>query len=143
MSVLIWFSWSGLDVVIVSSAYNLICIVCWFSRGSEPKTMRRADNPQQQPRYDLYIVTENVGEDAEDGGHLNASYAASDPDTDPASSRRVSASGPEVEERLRVEITDEAVLGNGDLAPTSNTNTKTDKVRLDIDGLHSFKFKKS
>ena len=99
--------------------------------------------PQQQPRYDLYIVTENVGEDAEDGGHLNASYAASDPDTDPASSRRVSASGPEVEERLRVEITDEAVLGNGDLAPTSNTNTKTDKVRLDIDGLHSFKFKKS
>ena len=96
--------------------------------------MRRPDNPQQLPRYDLYIVTENVGEDAEDGGHLNASYAASDPDTDPASSRRVSASGPEVEERLRVEITassvltDEAVLGNGDLAPALNTNTKTDKV---------------
>ena len=90
--------------------------------------MRRPDNPQQLPRYDLYIVTENVGEDAEDGGHLNASYAASDPDTDPASSRRVSASGPEVEERLRVEITDEAVLGNGDLAPAPNTNTKTDKV---------------
>ena len=94
--------------------------------------MRRPDNPQQLPRYDLYIVTENVGEDAEDGGHLNASYAASDPDTDPASSRRVSASGPEVEERLRVEITassvltDEAVLGNGDLAPAPNT--KTDKV---------------
>ena len=90
--------------------------------------MRRPDNPQQLPRYDLYIVTENVGEDAEDGGHLNASYAASDPDTDPASSRRMSASGPQVEERLRVEITDEAVLGNGDLAPAPNTNTKTDKV---------------
>ena len=103
--------------------------------------MRRPDNPQQLPRYDLYIVTENVGEDAEDGGHLNASYAASDPDTDPASSRRVSASGPEVEERLRVEITDEAVLGNGDLAPAPNTNTKTDKV--DRHSCHSFcQFKK-
>ena len=54
----------------------------------------------QQPRYDLYIVTENVGEtedsEVSDGGHLNASYAASDTD------ERL-----RTEERLRVEITDQ------------------------------------
>ena len=66
----------------------------------------------QQPRYDLYIVTENLGgtEDGEvmDGGHLNASYAASDTD------ERLRASTPSLgpEERLRVEITDQSVLDN-------------------------------
>ena len=65
----------------------------------------------QQPRYDLYIVTENVGEtedsEVSDGGHLNASYAASD--TDERLSR-VSTPGPRTEERLRVEITDQPAL---------------------------------
>ena len=65
----------------------------------------------QQPRYDLYIVTENVGEtedsEVSDGGHLNASYAASD--TDERLSR-VSTPGPRTEERLRVEITDQTTL---------------------------------
>ena len=41
-----------------------------------------------QPRYDLYIVTENLGEtedsEVSDGGHLNASYAASDTEERPS-----------------------------------------------------------
>ena len=66
-----------------------------------------AKNIAHPARYDLYIVSENVEEDGSDniedidGGHLNASYAASDPD-----------------ERLRVEITDETVLAN------NNNNNK-------------------
>ena len=66
-------------------------------------------HPQQQ-RYDLYIVTENVGEtENSEGGHLNASYAASD--TDERLSRG-STPGPRTEERLRVEITDQSILKN-------------------------------
>ena len=61
-----------------------------------------------QPRYDLYIVTENLGEtedsEVSDGGHLNASYAASDTEERPS---RVSTPGARTEERLRVEITNQ------------------------------------
>ena len=61
-----------------------------------------------QPRYDLYIVTENLGEtedsEVSDGGHLNASYAASDTEERPS---RVSTPVARTEERLRVEITDQ------------------------------------
>ena len=63
-------------------------------------SMKTDSKYPQQPRYDLYIVTENVGEtedsEVSDRGHLNASYAASDTD------ERL-----RTEERLRVEITDQ------------------------------------
>ena len=67
-------------------------------------------------RYDLYIVSENVDEEAGDniedldGGHLNASYTASDPD-----------------ERLRVEITDETVLANNN----NNKDSTPDNNQVD------------
>ena len=61
-----------------------------------------------QPRYDLYIVTENLGEtedsEVSDGGHLNASYAASDTEERPS---RVPTPVTRTEERLRVEITNQ------------------------------------
>ena len=78
----------------------------------------KSDNKYSQPpRYDLYIVTENLGEteDSEVGdgghlsGHLNASYAASD--TEERLSR-VSTPGARTEERLRVEITDQPAVTN-------------------------------
>ena len=79
--------------------------------------MKSDSKYSQPPRYDLYIVTENVGE-TEDGevsdgghlnGHLNASYAASD--TEERLSR-VSTPGARTEERLRVEITDQPAVTN-------------------------------
>ena len=79
--------------------------------------MKSDSKYSQPPRYDLYIVTENLGE-TEDGevsdgghlnGHLNASYAASD--TEERLSR-VSTPGARTEERLRVEITDQPAVTN-------------------------------
>ena len=62
--------------------------------------MKTGSETQTQPRYDLYIVTENLEDDG--GGHLNASFSAS-----------------ESEEKLRVEITDETV---GDRVILENNN---------------------
>lgn len=73
--------------------------------------MKSDDKYSQPPRYDLYIVTENLGETEDSevseggghlGGHTNASYAASDTEERPS---RVSTPGARTEERLRVEIT--------------------------------------
>ena len=95
--------------------------------------MKSDSKYSQPPRYDLYIVTENVGE-TEDGevsdgghlnGHLNASYAASD--TEERLSR-VSTPGARTEERLRVEITDHQITDQP--AVTNNNHDLEDGIVL-------------
>ena len=62
-------------------------------------------------RYDLYIVSEHAeNESLEDTGHLNASYATS-----------------ESEERLKIEITDQAVIDDIKDERSDNNNQPQDK----------------
>ena len=77
---------------------------------------------EDKPRYDLYIVSENTPEEDTttdetlvDHGHLNSSY---DPSEDG-------------EERLRIEITEEKVVGenNNDVLDDTENKEKPKKVK--------------
>ena len=77
---------------------------------------------EDKPRYDLYIVSENTPEEDTttdetlvDHGHLNSSY---DPSEDG-------------EERLRIEITEEKVVGenNNDVLGDTENKEKPKKVK--------------